>query len=90
MILEWLLGLGAGVSEWVASIMPPIELPEQLVNIDEAINSIFAYGNGLGAWVDWSLCAVVLLVPLAVWAVGLTVRAVRVLISHVPFFGGNG
>lgn len=90
MIVEWLLSVGAAISEWVASLMPPVEIPDEIVNVDDSINDLFALGSGLGAWVDWALCAIVLGIPLTIWVVGLSVRALRALIAHVPFFGGGG
>jgi hypothetical protein len=90
MIVEWFAAVGVAIADWVASLMPAIEIPDDLVHLDAAINSIFEYGDGLGAWIDINLCAVVLAIPLAVWAVGLTVRAARALAAHIPFIGGGG
>lgn len=90
MFIEWLAQVGAAIGEWFAGLIPPLDIPDELVHLDEAINSIFEYGNGLGAWIDLQLCAAILAIPLVVWVVGLSVRAIRAIIAHIPFIGGGG
>lgn len=90
MITEWLVGVGAGFGEWVASLFPEIEVPDWLENADDFVNGIFAYGDGLGAWVDWGLVTAIAAVPLGTWVLLLAVRGARVVISHLPFIGGRG
>lgn len=90
MITEWLVSVGAGFGAWVATLFPELELPDWFTGVDDIVNGVFAYGDGLGAWVAWDIVPAILLLPIAIWAVGLTVRAARAAIGHVPFVGGKG
>lgn len=90
MITEWLISVGSGFGQWVASLFPVLELPEQLVDLDDTVNTILSYGEGMGAFVDWTAIGIIAGIPLAVWALGLVVKGVRVLIGHIPFIGGKG
>jgi len=90
MITEFFVGVGVGIAVWFNSLFPPLDLPAWFVNADAEVNGIFAYGNGLGAWVEWGVVVPILLAPLGFWVLGLTIRGIRVLASHLPFVGGRG
>lgn len=90
MIVEWIVSVGSGFASWVASLFPVLELPEWFTGVDELVNDVFGYGDGLGAWIDWPIVVPILVAPLAIWALALGVRAARALIAHIPFLGGKG
>lgn len=90
MIVLWFFSVAAGFVQWLASLFPVLELPDQLVNLDDGFNSVFAMGDGLGAFVPWPVIGVLAAVPLTIWVGGLTIRALRALIAHLPFIGGRG
>lgn len=90
MILEWLIKLAVGLWGFLAGLFPDWVAPPELLEADGLINDLFSYGQGLEPFANWSLLAVLGAIPLAVWVIGLMIRAVRLLISHVPFVGGNG
>lgn len=90
MIIEWLAKVGIGIASWVVTLFPEIELPEILVDLDDHINGLFAYGEGLGAFVAWPVIGAIAAIPLLAWAGGLLFKAVRALLAHIPLFGGKG
>lgn len=90
MITEWLIRVGSGFGRWVAGLFPELEIPEQLVNLDDMVNTVLGYGDGLGAFVDWGLIGLIAAIPLTVWAGGLIVKGIRVLVAHIPLIGGKG
>lgn len=90
MISEFFIALGASIAVWFNSLFPPLDLPSWFVNADDRVNGVFAYGNGLGVWIEWSLVVPILLAPLAFWVLGLSIRGFRVLVAHLPFIGGRG
>lgn len=89
MIVEWLMGVAVGFVQWLAGLFPVLELPDELVHLDDSFNSIFALGEGLGAFIPWGLVGLIAGIPLAVWVGGLLIKVVRVLVSHLPFIGGK-
>lgn len=90
MITELFVNMAVGVAIWFNQLIPPTVLPEWFVNADNYINGIFAYGDGLGAWIEWSAVVPIMLAPVGFWVLGLSIRGIRVLISHLPFVGGRG
>lgn len=91
MIVEWLIGVGGTIGSWIAGLFPPLDLPPELVNVDDTITALIQdYGEGMGAFADWGYVALVLAIPLVVWVAGLTIKGIRVLVGHVPFVGGKG
>lgn len=90
MIIEWLVKVAVGFWQFLADMFPDWELPPELLDADGMIAQVFSFGQGLEPFVNWPLVGALGLIPLAVWVIGLTVRMVRLLLSHVPFIGGNG
>lgn len=91
MIVEWLIGLGAIVSDWFASLFPTDwEIPPFLAGLDETVNDILANLSGVGVWADWVYIIGVVGVVLALWATALLIKVARAVAAHVPFFGGAG
>jgi hypothetical protein len=90
MITEWLVYVGTQFWGFIAGLFPDWTLPAELSSPDGFMAQINAFGSGLGVWVDWGFVATVGAIPLGIWATVLMIRAVRLLISHLPFIGGNG
>lgn len=90
MITEWIVTVAAGFFAWIADLFPDWDVPEVLTNPDGMINQLFSFGIGLEPFVNWGLIGVLAAIPLTVWVIGVTVKAVRVLLGHIPGFGGNG
>lgn len=80
MITEWLVAIVNGIATWVGSMFPQLDLPEEVVNADDAFNNIMALGSGLGAFVDWSFVGIMAAIPITLWLGGLAIRALRVLV----------
>lgn len=65
---------------WVATLFPVLELPDDLLHADDRINAVFAMGDGLGPWADWGALTALAAVPLTIWVGGLVVMGVRSLV----------
>lgn len=89
MIVEWFLGLVAGIATFVGDLLPDWEVPAELTDPGGIISQVLGYAGALGIFVDWPFVIVVGLIPLGVWAFGIIFRSVKSLISHIPFFGGH-
>lgn len=90
MIIEWLMSVAGGFVQWLAGLFPVLELPDELVHLDDSFNNVFAMGDGLGAFIPWPLVGAIAALPLVVWVGGLTIRALRALVAHLPWIGGRG
>lgn len=90
MISEWFVKLGTGLWAFFAGLFPDWEVPPELLQADGMIGQLFSFGQGLEPYANWGLLGVLAAIPLTVWVIGITIRSVRLLISHVPFIGGNG
>ncbi|MHA3724598.1 hypothetical protein ACXR2T_12040 [Leucobacter sp. HY1910] len=90
MILEWLIEMAVGLWKFLAGLFPDWTLPPELASADGMLGQLFAFGQGLEPWANWPLLATLGAIPPAVWIIGVMIKAVRLLIGHVPFIGGNG
>lgn len=90
MILEWLVGLVAGLWKFIASLLPDWTFPPELAAPGGLLQNIVSLGAFAGNFVDWTFCGIVAAVALAPWVIGLLWKFGRQLFSHIPFFGGNG
>lgn len=90
MITEWLIKVGTGLWAFIAGLFPDWVAPPEMLEADGLINQLFGFGQGLEPYANWPLLATLGAIPLAVWVIGISIRAVRLLLSHVPFVGGNG
>jgi hypothetical protein len=88
-IIEWFLGLVAGVIDWIGSLLPDWSVPPDLAAPGGIVSEVMGYGSALGVFIDWGACIVVGLLPLGVWVVGVLFRAAKTAASHIPWFGGN-
>lgn len=90
MITEWLIQVGTGLWAFLAGLFPDWIAPPEMLQAGGMIEQLFGFGQGLEPFADWGLLALLGAIPLTVWVSGITIRSVRLLISHVPFVGGNG
>lgn len=90
MIVEWLVSVAAGLWEFIGSMLPDWEIPAELADPNGMLGQLFALGQGMEPFVNWTLVGILAAIPLAVWLIGITWRAFRTIASHIPFFGGNG
>lgn len=90
MIVEWLVQLATSMGAWFVGLFPDWEVPEWFTDADGYVAGLFGFFDGLSPFIDWAFIGAICMVPMAVWLIGLTVKGVRVLIAHVPFFGGKG
>jgi hypothetical protein len=89
-IVEWLIFVGASISEWFASLFPVWDPPEFLVTFDDQLNGIMANLSGVGVWADWVYILIVVGVVIVVWGFSLLIKLARAVAAHIPFFGGAG
>lgn len=90
MIVEWFLGLVMTVAEWAAGLMPQIDLPPWLINVDETINGLLAPLTGMDAWIPWIILASGLTLALGTALVCFVIKVALRVASHIPLFGGAG
>lgn len=90
MILEWLMAIGLDVTDWISATLlmwPGVAVPQDVGGDIEAMVSSF---SGIGVWIPWATVAAAAGVSLAVWLLGLGVKALRALLAHIPAVGGAG
>lgn len=90
MITEWLISVGAAISDWFVSLLPTDPPPAFIQNFNSMMNSLMSNLSGVSVWVDWAFVLGVVGVVLAVWVTGFGVKFVRAVAAHIPFFGGAG
>lgn len=89
MITEWIVTVASGLFAFLGDLMPDWEIPAELAQPGGFFAQIFALGQGTAPFVDWAFVSAIAAIPLVVWLIGLSFRAIKTLISHIPFFGGN-
>lgn len=89
MIVEWLMGIGAGLAGWFVDTFMVWEgaQPEDVWASIEGIAGEFA---SVGVWFNWVALTSAVGLAIGVWLVCLLVKAIRALIAHFPQFGGAG
>jgi hypothetical protein len=90
MITEYLIGLAVTVGQFFLDLIPDWEVPEFILTFDTQLNSAVALGSGMSVWVPWTLVIACTTIALGSWVIGLSVKAVRALLGHLPQIGGNG
>lgn len=89
MISEWFIGLIQTVANWFIGLMPEWDAPPEFVNFDATLNGFTASFNGLGVWVPWALLVTCVVIAIAAYLIGLTVKAARWVLGLVPTMGGG-
>lgn len=90
MIVEWFMQMSGGFLDWLATLFPPVELPEWVEHPFDGVDAIVGVVVGAGTWVDFVVLGGVALAVLAVYVVGVGIRLVRAIIAHIPAIGGGG
>jgi hypothetical protein len=90
LITEYFLGLAVTVGNFFLDLIPDWSIPDFFLTLDTQLNSFAAAGAGMGVWVPWPLVIACTTISLGSWVIGLSVKAVRALLGHVPQIGGNG
>lgn len=90
MITEFFVVLANTVWGWVASLLPDWEVPAELESLSGLLDQVFALGAGLEPFAVWPLIAVLGAIPLVIWLAGVAWKGLRMVLSHIPLFGGNG
>jgi hypothetical protein len=88
-IVEWLVSVANSIVQWLTSIMPVFEPPEWFAGVGDKITELFTHASGLNPFVDWVFVRNIALVPIGLWAAGFAFRGIRMMASHIPFFGGK-
>jgi hypothetical protein len=88
MIVEWLLGLGETISEWLAGLMTFEGVNPEAVW--SQMSGLVAQFGSLGAWIAWGTIGTAVGVAISVWLVCLGIKVTRAVLAHVPQFGGAG
>jgi hypothetical protein len=92
LIVEVFFAIATGLVGSVFGLLPADSLvPDQILPSVDNIVQPFANGMAsLGAWVPWG--AIVNCAPFVfgAYVVALFVRALRVILGHLPLIGGNG
>jgi len=89
MVTEWIVTAGLAVVAFFVSIVPPFAVPAWFSSVGTSINGFFTSASGLNPFVDWGFFAVVAAFPIGLWTAGLLFRLAKMLLSHVPLFGGR-
>lgn len=90
MVIDWLLQLVQGFVGWVASLFPPVELPDWLTGMIGSVNDFLGTVDGLGGWFPWPVLATVLATLVTFYAVAFGIKLVRAILAHLPEIGGSG
>jgi hypothetical protein len=90
MIVEWLMQMSVGFHAWLASLFPPVDLPEWVDNPFGGLLWVVEAAAGWGVWVNVGALALIATTVLTVYAVGFGIKLVRVVVAHIPFVGGGG
>lgn len=90
MIVELMAQVGANFVIWLASVMPEFEIPEFMLDQRSALIDVLQNFEGLGVWVDWQVLGFCLTATSVCFVIGLSARALRAIIAHIPQFGGGG
>ena len=89
MIVEWLMGIGAGIATWFIDTFMRWD-GVQPVDVWAGIEALAGEFASIGVWLDWGALVGAVGLSIGVWLVCLGVKAVRALIAHFPQFGGAG
>lgn len=90
MIVEWLMTVSAGFTEWVASLMPDWDPPGWMTDPLGPVVTGIGAGASMGAWVDWTAVGVIVGTTTLVFAIAFGIKLVRAILSYVPLIGGAG
>lgn len=90
MIVEYFLAMTGHFVTGIGGLFPDATLPDWFVNLSANLNAFFARFDGVGVWVNWAVVGPMITLTIGWWLIGLLIKLVRVVIGHIPAFGGNG
>lgn len=90
MIIEFFIGLGLDVANWIGTLFEPIEIPAWATDALNGIAGFLTSIAGLGAWTPWAAIGAAVGLTLAVFGVMFGAKLVRAVASYLPFIGGAG
>lgn len=90
MITEWLMSLGVVISETIAGIFEPIEVPDWMIDSTANLVGFVNSASGLGVWVPWEALGLAAALLTVVFVVTFGAKLVRAIAAHIPFLGGAG
>lgn len=90
MIVEWLISVGAAISEWFAGLFPTDAPPAFVTEFGSLMTTLLDNLDGVAVWADWIFVLGVVSAVLGVWVTGVLIKFIRAVAAHIPFFGGAG
>lgn len=90
MIVEWFMSVASGFAGWLATLFPEFEEASWMTDPLGPLYGTLTFLSSLGTWVDIVAIAGIGGFVLSLYGVAYLIKLIRVLIAHVPFFGGRG
>lgn len=89
MIFEAIVSAVVALLTFLAGLLGDLPAPDWLTSLSGPLGELVALGDGMGAWVPWSLARTIFLAVLASMAVGLGIKLVRIVASFLTAGGGS-
>ena len=89
MIVEWFLGVIAGLVEWILARLPVAEPPGWIAEGVGSITTLFGYMHSLSVWVPVTLGGLVVTAVLLCLVVGFAIKVGRIVLSFGLLGGGS-
>lgn len=89
MIVNWLMLLGQVIVDGFMGLVPDGKVPPQIVNLDDQVSGLMTTISGVGVWVNFPVCAVIIAIPMALWASGFAFKIGLWAWSKIPVIGGR-
>lgn len=90
MISEWVAGIAVELVAWIASLFGDFEIPQWAYDSRGVMIDLLQTYSGLGVWVDWQALGICMAAVGGVYAIGVSIKLLRVVVAHIPQFGGAG
>lgn len=88
MIWEWVWNRIAEAAEWLHSQYVVMGVPDWVFSGVAFVASAMAYVTSLGNWIPFDLMYVVAVAVFAAWALGISIKLLRVVASFMTLGGG--
>jgi len=89
MIVEWFVGVLAGLAEWLLARLPVSEPPGWIAEGVGSITTLFGYMHSVSVWVPVALGGVVVTAVLACLVIGMGIKVARIVASFATLGGGG-
>lgn len=90
MIIEWLTDVGVSMLIAMAGWFPDFVIPPEVEDARGVMLSLLATYHGLGVWVPWAVLGICITAVTGVYATGVVIKLIRVVVAHIPQVGGGG